>query len=136
MPPDRRVAFDELGNVVGRSSAEARSRVSELVDRGAVRSHGPGGEIATQLRDRRVIVEFPTFGVVRLHRCAPRWRPGHEKRHRVWLNCLPLPNPNAVDGATRYSRAPPLRMASPRPNLVDLGEYAGATAEARPGPGM
>ena len=47
--------------------------------------------------------------------------PSQEKRHRVWLNCLPLPNPKAVEGATRYTRASPPRMASPRANQVPSG---------------
>jgi hypothetical protein len=44
-----------------------------------------------------------------------------EKPHRVWLNCPPLPKPKAVEGATRYTRASPPRMVSPRPNQVPSG---------------
>jgi hypothetical protein len=70
---------------------------------------------------------FTSFAEVR--DCLPvsRIRNGqvmatYEKPHRVWLyGVVPLPNPNAVRGATRNTRASPRRMLSPRPNQVPSG---------------
>ena len=56
-----------------------------------------------------------------------RWASSHltcqEKRHRVWLDCRALPNPNTVDGPTRIhqGRSPPRNGSSPRPNQVPSG---------------
>ncbi len=44
---------------------------TDVVDPGAVRGRGPGGEITIQLRDRGVVVASSVLGVIRLHQGAP-----------------------------------------------------------------
>ena len=54
-----------------RSTRAGTASTANVVAPGAVRGRCPGGEITTQLRDRRAVVVSPVLGVIRLHQGAP-----------------------------------------------------------------